>query len=132
MVVPFLKLFTTFFRTIFSKWIFNQILATSFPTQRISHFVKSIKLPYVHYIPSRHTEMIIKFTLFSDRRKKIHTVINFVTLLIISEISYFPHSLKIMNDNINSIINRDILSNCEILSFNLLEQFKSDSIAERI
>ena len=76
--------------------------------------------------------MIVKITLFSDRRKKIHTVINLVTLLIIFRISYFPHSLKIMNDTIKLIINRDILSNCEILSFNLLEQFKSDSIAERI
>jgi len=37
-----------------------------------------------------------------------------------------------MNDTTKSIINRDILWNCEILRFNLLEQFKSDSIAERI
>jgi len=36
-----------------------------------------------------------------------------------------------MNDTIKSIIKIDILSNCEI-SFNLLEQFKSYSIAERI
>lgn len=37
-----------------------------------------------------------------------------------------------MDDTIKSIVNRDILSNCEILSFNPLEQFKSDSTAERI
>lgn len=37
-----------------------------------------------------------------------------------------------MDDTIKSIVNRDILSNCEILSFNPLERFKSDSTGERI
>lgn len=74
---------------------------------------------------------MVKVTLFSDRRKKIHTWINLVTLLIISEISYFPHSLTIMNDPIKSFIKRDFVE-LKYLIFNLLEQFKSDSIAERI
>lgn len=107
-------------------------MATSIPAQRISHFVKPIKLPYVHYNPSRHTKIIVKITLFSDRRKKIHTGINLVTLLIIFRNLVFPSKFEIMNDTIKSIIKSDILSNCEILIVNLLQQFKSYSIAERI